>query len=136
MTKTKTMTDAHKEALAQGRSDGRAVKQYLEALAAHKPRRGRPFNVEAAEAEIIEIDAVIGQNVGALEGLQLAQRRIDLADRITAVAGAEDHGSLDDLEEAFVKAAAPYSERKGITYSAWRSAGVSAATLKKAGIAR
>ena len=35
------MSDAHKEALAEGREQGRAVRRYLEALEANKPRRGR-----------------------------------------------------------------------------------------------
>jgi hypothetical protein len=35
-----------------------------------------------------------------------------------------------------VKSAAPYSERKGITYSAWREVGVPANVLEKAGISR
>ena len=38
--KTK-MTDEHKQALAEGRELGRAVRDYLEALEAHKPKRGR-----------------------------------------------------------------------------------------------
>ena len=35
------MSAQHKEALAVGRDEGRAVRRYLEALEAHKPRRGR-----------------------------------------------------------------------------------------------
>lgn len=35
------MSDEHKHALAVGREEGRAVRTYLEALEAHKPRRGR-----------------------------------------------------------------------------------------------
>ena len=35
------MSDEHKAALAEGRNQGRAVRGYLEALEAHKPKRGR-----------------------------------------------------------------------------------------------
>jgi hypothetical protein len=35
-----------------------------------------------------------------------------------------------------VKAARDYGQRKGISYAAWREAGVDAAVLKKAGIGR
>ena len=35
-----TMTDTHKAALAQGRLEGRAVRDYLDALRATKPKRG------------------------------------------------------------------------------------------------
>ena len=38
---TRTMTAQHKAALAEGRSEGRAVKSYLEALEKNRPRRGR-----------------------------------------------------------------------------------------------
>lgn len=136
MTAAKTkMTDQHKEALAQGRTDGHAVRRYLEALEAHKPRRGRPFNPADAERQLRTIDEEMSTGgLDALSRLQLAQRRLDLQERL----GAADLGAsdLDELEAAFVKAAAPYSERKGITYSAWRLAGVSPAVLKKAGIRR
>ena len=43
---------------------------------------------------------------------------------------------LSDLEVAFAEHAASYGGRRGISYSAWREVGVSAATLKKAGIRR
>ena len=39
-------------------------------------------------------------------------------------------------EPFFVKSAKGYGERKGISYAAWREVGVSAATLKAAGISR
>ena len=34
----RNMTDQHKAALAEGRNQGRAVRNYLEALEAHKPK--------------------------------------------------------------------------------------------------
>ena len=43
---------------------------------------------------------------------------------------------LSVLEGEFVKAAGPYGQRKGISYAAWRSAGVDPAVLRKAGIKR
>src|SRR5689334_9539098 len=39
--KTRAMSDEHKAALAEGRAQGRAVRLYLEALEANKPKRGR-----------------------------------------------------------------------------------------------
>ena len=36
----------------------------------------------------------------------------------------------------FVKVAASYSERRGITYAAWREIGVTPEVLKKAGVGR
>ena len=43
---------------------------------------------------------------------------------------------LTELENEFVGVAQAYGQRKGISYSSWRDVGVSAATLKRAGISR
>ena len=42
----------------------------------------------------------------------------------------------DVLEDEFVDAASGYSQRKGISYTAWRELGVPASVLKRAGIGR
>ena len=47
-----------------------------------------------------------------------------------------DAPDLEGLEAGFVEYAKAYSERKGITYAAWREAGVPASILKDAGIKR
>jgi len=49
---------------------------------------------------------------------------------------AEDRGGPETFESGFVGVARDYGERKGIAYSTWREAGVSADVLKKAGIGR
>ncbi len=43
---------------------------------------------------------------------------------------------LSALEREFKKAAKAYSERKGISYSAWRELGVPPSVLASAGITR
>ena len=43
---------------------------------------------------------------------------------------------LEELEAALVEIAADYSERKGLTYEAWRSIAVASSVLKAAGIGR
>ena len=43
---------------------------------------------------------------------------------------------MGELESGFVKAAASYGGRRGISYAAWREVGVPAAALKAAGIRR
>jgi hypothetical protein len=42
----RTMTTEHKEALAKGREAGRAVREYLAALEATRPKRGRKVTPE------------------------------------------------------------------------------------------
>ena len=48
----------------------------------------------------------------------------------------EESVDLTKMEASFAEVASAYSDRKGISYGAWRSAGVPAAVLKKAGVAR
>jgi hypothetical protein len=43
---------------------------------------------------------------------------------------------LSALEREFAKVAQAYSQRKGISYAAWRELGVPADVLKRAGIGR
>ena len=47
-----------------------------------------------------------------------------------------DTQDLGELEKQFIKVARSYGERKGISYCTWRSAGVPAAVLQSAGVAR
>jgi hypothetical protein len=126
------MTDAHKAALAEGREQGRAVRRYLEALDANKPKRGRKRTPETMKKRLVRIQDEIGK-ADPLLRLQLVQERMDLERQIET---ADTTVDLTELEQDFVKAAAGYSERKGISYAAWRELGVSAATLKAAGIGR
>ena len=43
---------------------------------------------------------------------------------------------LTELEEGFISSAKSYGQRKGISHGAWRSLGVPADVLRKAGISR
>ena len=51
------MTDAHKAALAKGRTESQAVRVYLEALRANKPVRGRKRTPESIGKRLAAIDA-------------------------------------------------------------------------------
>ena len=127
-----TMTDEHKAALAEGRAQGRAVRQYLEALEAHRPKRGRKRTPESIEKRLDRIDTEM-VDADAVKRLELIQERLDLKAELESSGNKVD---LSALEAEFVKAAKPYSERKGISYEAFRQWGVPAATLKAAGIGR
>ena len=50
------MSDDHKAALAQGRSEGRAVRDYLDALRANKPKRGRKRTPDSIKKRLAAID--------------------------------------------------------------------------------
>ena len=126
------MSDEHKAALAEGRAQGRAVRQYLEALEAHKPKRGRKRTPESIEKRLDRIDTeMVGAD--AVKRLELIQERLDLKAELETSSTTVD---LSALEAEFVKAAKPYAERKGISYEAFRQVGVPAAALKAAGIGR
>ena len=128
----KEMTDEHKAALDRGRQEGRAVRDYLEALRATKPKRGRKRTPESIRARLDKIDAEL-VDASAIDELQLVQERRDLSDELEAMNATID---VDALEAAFVDVAKSYGERKGISYASWRDVGVTAATLKRAGISR
>jgi hypothetical protein len=126
------MTDAHKAALAEGREQGRAVRRYLEALEAHKPKRGRKRTPESIQKRLAAIEEKLPE-ADPLSRLQLVQERMDLERQVAA---ADPSVNLSELEDEFVRAAPDYGQRKGITYAAWREAGVDAAVLRRAGIRR
>jgi hypothetical protein len=126
------MSDEHKAALAEGRNQGRAVRSYLEALEAHKPKRGRKRTSDSIQKRLDKIDGELAE-ADPLKRLQLIQERIDLLDELET-AGAKIE--LSELETGFIDAAAAYSQRKGISYAAWRQLGVEASVLKRAGVSR
>lgn len=126
------MSDEHKAALAEGRTQGRAVRAYLQALESSKPKPGRKRTPESIERRITAIVSEL-PDASPVKKLELVQEKIDLEAEAASLGTEVD---LTELEEAFVQAAAAYGERKRISYAAWRTVGVPAAVLKSAGITR
>ena len=126
------MSQQHKDALALGREQGRAVRRYLEALEAHRPKRGRKRTPDSIKRRLETIEAKL-ESADPLARLQLRQERMNLEEELATKSESVD---LAALEGEFVSAAKEYGERKGITYAAWREAGVDAAVLKRAEIRR
>ena len=126
------MTDEHKAALAEGRNQGRSVRRYLEALEHNRPKRGRKRTAESVQRDLTRTEEDIA-SADPLRRLELVQRRIDLQAELEKMGTTVD---ITALEAEFVAVAKPYAHRKGISYEAWREAGVPAATLKAAGIGR
>ena len=77
------MTDQHKAALAEGRSQGRAVRNYLEALEATKPKRGRKRTPDSIKKRLEAIDAAMA-DADKLTELKLRQERVNLARELEA----------------------------------------------------
>ena len=116
------------------KSENKTVREYLDALEANKPKRGRKRSVESIGARIAEIEVALG-SASATKRLALVQERLDLEAEIETLSRATSV-DMTGLEASFVDAAAAFGGRRGISYAAWREVGVSAATLKTAGIRR
>ncbi len=126
------MTDEHKAALAMGRNEGNAVRNYLEALRNNKPKRGRRRTRESIAARLSAIDAEL-ETADPMSELRLRQERRDLQTELETMGEKVD---ISALEEGFIAVGKSYSARQGISYATWREIGVEAAVLKRAGISR
>jgi len=127
-----SITDQHKAAMAEGRVEGRVVREYLEAL---RNSKGKPGRKRTPDSVARRMQAINGEMQGAnpVRELELIQERFDLE---AELAGMETKVDPKSIEIGFTKVAGSYSKRKGISYAAWRAVGVEPAVLKKAGISR
>jgi len=130
--RSRRMSDEHKAALAEGREQGRAVRRYLEALESNKPKRGRKRTTESISRRLNDIEQKLA-TADPLTRLHLTQERMDLQRQMAA---GDSNVDMAALEAEFIQAAGPYSRRKGITYQAWREAGLEPRVLKAAGLTR
>ena len=126
MARTK-MTNAEKAEVA-------AIREYLKALEQNAPRRGRKRTPDGIRRQLASVTTEM-EGATVTRQLDLIQQRINLEAELEAL---EQAGSIDlsALEANFVDHAAAYGGRRGISYAAWREVGVSATTLKAAGIRR
>ena len=128
------MSDEHKAAIAAGRIEAAAVRDYLEALEAQRPKRGRQVSPETLAARRADIDAQLADgDVKPIKKLEMLQDRRDIDAQLAALA---DEPDMTAVENGFIAHAASYGQRKGIAYATWREIGVSAELLGKAGISR
>ena len=121
------MSDAEK-------AETRAVRDYLTALEANQPKRGRKRTPDSVRSQI-EAATTSMEGASATKRLALVQQRIDLEAELDRL---ESTGSVDmgALESAFAANAASYGGKRGISYAAWREVGVPGPVLKDAGIRR
>lgn len=126
------MSNAHKNALATGRREGRIIREYLEIVEATKPRRGRRRTPESIARRLSAINTEL-RAADPVTKVRLLQERLNLR---TELAGMKTKAEVTAAEAKFVRVARSFSTRNDITYDAWREFGVSDAVLKKAGIAK
>jgi hypothetical protein len=125
------MSAEHKAALVQGRKEAKAIKNYLDALASRRP--GRPVTRDSLEKRLAGVNERLSSEKDTLKRVDLHQTKIEIEEALGSV---EESFDMAGLEAGFGAVAAAYSARKGISYGAWRSAGVSSAVLKNAGVRR
>jgi hypothetical protein len=126
------MSDSHKAALATGRVEGKVVRDYLEALRANKPARGRKRTPDSITKRLAAIDSEIG-TADPVKELRLVQERLDLEAELATMGSVVD---VSALEAEFIKVAKSYGARTGVSYAAWRAVGITPAVLKAAGVSR
>lgn len=124
------MSAQHKTALAEGREQARAVNAYLEALEAHKPKRGRKVTKESLEQRLQKVRDEI-PNATAGERLLLFSQEIELQDRLENFS--DETFDIEPLQVKFIEVAKPYAERRGIQKKAFAKMGVPTDVLKSAG---
>ena len=128
--RTREVTPEHKAAMIQGRTETRTVRQYLEALEGARQSGGRRRSKEVLDKKLAAVEQELAA-ADAVGRLHLVQERINLQ---KAIETAEQSVDIEELENEFVRIAASYSERKSISYQAWREVGVDARVLRAAGI--
>ena len=126
------VSEEAKAARAAGQAQGRTVSRYLTALDSTKPKRGRQRSNEKMRARVAELPDEIAQ-AKPLKRVHLIQELMDLESEL---AREEETVDISAIEGEFISIAAEYSNRKGISYGAWREVGVPASVLKAAGVAR
>jgi hypothetical protein len=130
---SRTMSAAHKKALAEGRTMSAAVDRYLVAVNTPK-RRGRKVTKATLEQRLADARIRLKTATG-VEKVLAAQEVRDLLAK-TAQLDAAGGTDVKSLESDFVRIAKRFSENRGVGYRAWRDAGVPAEVLRKAGVAR
>jgi hypothetical protein len=126
------MSASHKAALANGRAEGKIIREYLDAVEANRPKRGRKRTPESISRRlnVITKELAIADSVTKV---RLVQERLDLQRELKMMKTKVD---LLSIEKKFLRVAKRFSERNNITFDAWREVGVTPEVLKRAGIER
>ena len=127
------LSTAHKKALAEGRAMSATVDRYLAAVNTPK-QRGRKVSKASLTQRLADARAD-AKTASGVDKVVAAQAVRDLQKRIAQL-NLTSGVDMRMLEAAFVRVAKKFSENRGIEYGAWRDAGVPAAVLKRAKVAR
>lgn len=129
--KQRPMSDEHKAALVAGRSETKAVRDYLAAVQSHVRKPGRQRTLKSVRAQLVVVQERLAESeVDPVDALLLSQERMNLE---VELAHMEEH-RLEALETRFIAVAKSFSDRNGLSWDAWRAAEVPAPVLRRAGI--
>ena len=110
------------------RAETAAVAAYLTALRAPKvPARSRA----TLEKRRAQIEQWIADEPSPIREVELRQQRLDIDAQLVQI---DQAARLPELEEAFVKVAASWAKRSGISAAALREVGVPARVLPRASL--
>ncbi|HLH47084.1 MAG TPA: hypothetical protein VKV25_07995 [Acidimicrobiales bacterium] len=109
-----------------------AVRRYLSSIDGARPQRRAGPSVEALEARLRLLEDRIAV-ADPLSRVHLIQERLNVRRELDERSRDVEH---QKLEAAFVAVAAEFGRRHGLSYEAWRAAGVSPAVLRQAHIRR
>ncbi len=109
----------------------RIVQRYLNALQAASERKNVSPEKLTAKLEQVN-ERLSAKGIDPIARLADVQLRIDLRDKLRNALTTDDN--MPELEAEFVQVAVSYSQRKGLTYGAWREIGVPATVLRAAGV--
>lgn len=123
------MDAEQKRAMAEGRAQAKAVRSYLDLVADGQHNKDTP-PVEDLEAERAELHRKIDEAQDSLHRLELIQRRLDVEAQLAQAPDVD----VVAAERGFIEHAAAYAERKGLSWPAFRDAGVPASVLREAGL--
>ena len=70
------MSQEHKDALAKGRKESRAIKAYLSTIESRRP--GRPVSKQSLEARLAKVNTNLDTVDDPLKRIDLLQSRLDL----------------------------------------------------------
>lgn len=129
-TRQTSMSTAHKKALANGRNEGRIIREYLEIVEATKPKRGRRRTPESITKRLSVIATEL-KTADPVTKVRLIQERMNLRNELASM---KSKTEIAAAETRFIKVAKSFSQRNDISYDAWREFGVTPAVLKRAGI--
>jgi hypothetical protein len=110
------------------RAETSAVAANLTALRSPKVPANRRAALEKRRAQI---EQWIAEEPSPIREVELVQQRLDIDAQLAQI---DQSARLPELEAGFVKVAASWAKRSGITAAALREVGVPAGVLRRAGL--